>query len=91
MGEPQRDCLLSMVEFRPCRAHGHPGVSQHGRTWRTDRGGYSGDHWRRLKRARALEAASGVTVTTEPTLFILTNSRHFGYWLVIWRLAQIID
>jgi hypothetical protein len=34
------------------------------------------DHRRRLNRARASEAASGVTVTTEPTPFILTNSRY---------------
>jgi hypothetical protein len=64
-----------MVEFRSCRAHGYPGVSQHGRTWRTDRGGCSCDHRRHLNCARAIEAASGVTVTTEPTPFILTNSR----------------
>jgi hypothetical protein len=67
--------FTAWCEFRSCRAHGHPGVSQHGRTWRTDRGGCSCDHRRRLNRARAIEAASGVTVTTEPTPFILTNSR----------------
>ena len=48
------------------------------RTWRTDRGGCSCDHRHRLNRARAIEAASGVTVTTKPTPFILKNSRLVG-------------
>ena len=56
-----------------CCAHGYPGVSQHGRTWRTDRGGCSCDHRRRLNRARAIEATFGVSVTLEPTPFTLTS------------------
>jgi hypothetical protein len=69
----------SVIAFTAWSSSAHAalmGVSQHGRTWRTDGGGCSCDHRRRLNRARAIEAASGVTVTTEPTPFILTNSRH---------------
>ena len=76
VGESQRDCLYSIVEFRSRRTHGHPGMSQHGRTWRTDRGSCSCDHRRRPNRARAIKAASGVSVTPERTPFTLMGSRR---------------
>jgi hypothetical protein len=63
-------------KFRSCCADGHPGMSQHGRTWRTDRGSCSCDHRRRLNRARAIKGASGASVTPEPTPFTLTRSRR---------------
>jgi len=75
-GKSRRNCLHSMVEFRSCCADGHPGMSQHGRTWRTDRGSCSCDHGRRLNRARAIKGASGASVTHEPTPFTLTGSRR---------------
>ena len=59
VGESQRNCLHSM--FRSWCAHRRPSMSQHGRPWRTDRGSCSCDHRRRLNRARAIKAASGVT------------------------------
>ncbi len=74
--ESQPNWLHSMVELRSCCAHGHPGISQHGRTWRTDRGSCSCGHRHPLNRARAIKAASGVSVTPEPTPFTLTGSRR---------------
>lgn len=50
---------------------GHPGMSQYGRTWRIDRGGCSRDHRRSLDCNRPSEAASGFSVTPEPTPFTL--------------------
>ena len=73
VGESQRDCLHSLVEFRSCRTHGHPGMSQHDRARRTDWRGCSCDHPRALNCARAIEAASGVSVTSGPTPFTLTG------------------
>ena len=55
VGESQRNRLYSMVEFRARRSHGHPGMPQHGRSRRTDRGGCSCAYRRRLNRARATE------------------------------------
>ncbi|MGA2729696.1 MAG: hypothetical protein ABSE96_17960 [Terracidiphilus sp.] len=66
IGESQRDCLYRMVEFRSCCIYGHPGISQHGRTRRTDRSGCSYDHQCRPNRTRAIEAVSGVGVPREP-------------------------